>query len=55
MKIPNEIQGVFRRYQRAWMVASMGIIPQDYCQDFCNETYEIGSDEHDECWDNCRD
>ena len=56
MKMPNAIQGVFRRYQReGGIVVSMGINPQDYCQDNCNELYEIGSEEHDDCWESCRD
>ena len=55
MKLPNEIQGVYRRSQRGMIVESMGIIPQDYCEDVCHEVYEIGSDEHQDCLENCRD
>jgi len=55
MKLPNSITGVFRRHSQGRVTHSRGIAPQDYCEDLCFENFEVGSDEHQECLENCRD
>ena len=54
MKLPNLIEGAFRRNRQVALVFSTGVIPQDYCEDLCFENHEIGSEEHQECLANCR-
>lgn len=54
MKLPNSIKGTFRRYSQEVVIHSGGITPQDYCEDLCFENFETGSDDHQECLENCR-
>ncbi len=56
MKMPTLIQGVMRKNRRDVISGMGGIVPQDaFCEDVCHQSYAVGSEDHEECLDDCRD
>ncbi|MCA9470066.1 MAG: hypothetical protein KC643_32100 [Nitrospira sp.] len=55
MKIPQPISPVFRRNLRGRFCSLSAVLPSDFCEDVCHENYDIGSDEHQACLEDCRD
>ncbi len=55
MKLPEELRGIDRTFRGEYVIVG-GIAAQDaFCEDTCHDVYEIGSDKHTACLDNCRD
>lgn len=63
MKPPEPQSGAMRKSHRGRVRSShtpglhySGVMPQDeWCEDVCHDTYDIGSDEHEDCLDWCRE
>lgn len=67
MKLPSPLSGICRghRWERpASMTKRLGTTPhaqdgitpqQEWCEDVCQETYDVGSEEHEECLAFCRE
>jgi hypothetical protein len=62
MKLPDQYPGVMRKYHRERTTVPRlpkrpaGVVPQDLsCEESCHDAYAIGSDEHEECLDWCRE
>lgn len=54
MKCPINIRGCNRK-NRSDRLGQAGVLAQDFCEDVCHQVYPEGSEEKEECLDNCHE
>ena len=56
MKIPTLIQGIIRKNREDCLFQRDKVIPQNaFCESVCHKVYHNGSQQLDQCLDDCRD